>query len=165
LIRSPLIQVEVHEALCCIKSVQGASMTDPYIAGYANELTYTMDIYTDLGHEKDRAGITPVGQRWPQPFMVRAPQPETPEAWCRGFVYGIDLFVFVNEIPDWGPCGDKQPEPGGGTDTIPGIPDVDVPNPGIIWLNRPSSLTTRLLMTSTRAELSALKRALEAVDG
>jgi len=167
MIRLPEIQVEVHEALCCIKSVQGATQTVPYIAGPAAEMSYTMDIYTELGYEPERSGIVPVGQRWPSPFIVRAPRPGTPEAWCRGFIYGVDLFVFVNEIPDWGPCGGEDPAPP--TDTIPGGGGtVDLP----IGTSRPLTRAPDPLFSlvararpETIAVLSKMIRSMEAGNG
>lgn len=169
MLRSPEIQVEVHEALCCIKSVQGATQTEPYIAGPSAELSYTMDIYTDLGFEPERAGIVPVGQRWPSPFIVRAPRPGTPEAWCRGFVYGIDLFVFVNEIPDWGPCNGETPDtPPAGTVPDAGMTDTPTTVPGpVTRAPRPDPLFSLIARArpETISALSKMLRSMEAGNG
>jgi hypothetical protein len=143
----PTGQVQVRDVVCRIVSVEG---TDPDYpgTGYTDTLTYTMSVFTIDGVEPPIPGIVPSGQRWPRPFRVRVPRINTPEAMCRGIQYGPDLFVFVNEIPDWGPCSGETPPSGddvpiGGT--TPGTPMRPIGIPGPAFAHMLLAMSTQQL--------------------
>lgn len=163
-------QASVKRVLCRLISVQGAAQVVPYVAGFTDTMTYTVDIYTDDGWYDRWPGITPAGQRWPRPFMVRPPSmtPDTEgefnyAAWCDGCLYNDDLFVFVTEVPDWAPCQTTDPTqdvPIGDSTPIGDRPPINR-NPTPTGLG----LLGRLLLQSTPAELKSLAAAMDAVRG
>jgi len=165
-----LPQADVRICLCRLVSVQGAFQAVPYVAGYADTITYTVDIFDELGRTQQIAGVKPVGQRWQRPFAVRPPNlaPDTPtfinfEAYSFGIMFNQTFFMFVNEVPDWAPCQTTDPTqdvPIGDTTPIGDRPPINR-NPTPTGLG----LLGRLLLQSTPAELKSLAAAMDAVKG
>jgi len=152
-------QAVVKEVLACITGVQGVFQIEPYFAGFTDQITYTVNTFTEEGFLNTWDDVVPVGQRWPRPFVVRTPTPGTPEAWCRGVLYNDDFFLFVNEIPDWGPCDGTAPGP------VPNpiSPGVD-PNPiapsmpgGILYPGHSSPVVDPLIRLLARSSPHSLK--------
>jgi hypothetical protein len=161
-------QADVRVCLVRLRGVQGASQVVPYVAGYADQLTYSVDLFDELGRTRSIDGVKPVGQRWQRPFMVRPPNmaPDTEtfinyEAYTFGIVFNQTLFVFVNEVPDYAPCQTDDTPP---TDDVPGGsgdgPPIIVPRP---IQPRGLGLLSRIMLNSSPAELKALAAAIDAV--
>ena len=143
-----------------IRQITGLVSSQPPI-GYSAQVRYNIDIYSEGAFVGHFADVKPIGLRWPSPFLIRVPDiTDEYEARCEGVIYGPNLYVSINEIPDWGPCDGTVP--GGLTNPVePGIGNGDTPiiSPGgpLLPARVPAFYTDPLMRLLSRSSPQSLK--------
>jgi len=146
-----------------IKATSGLTSIDPP-AGPSSLMRFLCDVYTKDGVIRDWQNLRAFGPHWPDRVLCAAPDANNPEDSIVGGVsHNGDVYLFFSPKPLLGDCatggGDLPYDP---IDLPPG--GIGAPMPGSGVLRPVRGLVATLLMNSTEAELSMLKRALEAVQ-